>query len=51
MGGDTGLRRGGDLRASQFAGRSSCGGISPDVAWMYLHYVDEAVMPTLRDGA
>jgi hypothetical protein len=24
-----------------------CGGIPPDIAWKYLRYVDEAVMPTL----
>ena len=29
-----------------------CGGIPPDIAWKYLRYVDEAVMPTLiADGA
>jgi alkanesulfonate monooxygenase SsuD/methylene tetrahydromethanopterin reductase-like flavin-dependent oxidoreductase (luciferase family) len=28
-----------------------CGGIPPDIAWKYLRYVDEAVMPTLTDGA
>ena len=28
-----------------------CGGIPPDIAWKYLCYVDEAVMPTLTDGA
>ena len=26
-----------------------CGGIPPDIAWKYLRYVDEAVMPALRD--
>lgn len=25
-----------------------CGGIPPDIAWKYLRYVDEAVMPALR---
>ena len=28
-----------------------CGGISPDVAWKYLRYVDEAVMPALRNNS
>ncbi|WIM88908.1 LLM class flavin-dependent oxidoreductase [Candidatus Mycobacterium wuenschmannii] len=28
-----------------------CGGIPPDIAWKYLRYVDEAVMPALRGGA
>lgn len=25
-----------------------CGGVPPDIAWKYLRYVDEAVMPALR---
>jgi hypothetical protein len=25
-----------------------CGGTPPDIAWKYLRYVDEAVMPALR---
>jgi hypothetical protein len=25
-----------------------CGGIPPDIAWKYLRYVDEAVMPALH---
>jgi alkanesulfonate monooxygenase SsuD/methylene tetrahydromethanopterin reductase-like flavin-dependent oxidoreductase (luciferase family) len=27
-----------------------CGGIPPDIAWKYLRYVDEAVMPALRSA-
>lgn len=27
-----------------------CGGIPPDIAWKYLRYVDEAVMPALRES-
>jgi hypothetical protein len=25
-----------------------CGGVPPDIAWKYLRFVDDAVMPTLR---
>jgi len=28
-----------------------CGGLPPDIAWKYLRYVDEAVMPALRAAA
>jgi hypothetical protein len=27
-----------------------CGIIPPDIAWKYLRYVDEAVMPALRSA-
>jgi alkanesulfonate monooxygenase SsuD/methylene tetrahydromethanopterin reductase-like flavin-dependent oxidoreductase (luciferase family) len=27
-----------------------CGGLQPDIAWKYLRYVDEGVMPALRAG-
>lgn len=27
-----------------------CGGLTPDIAWKYLRYVDEAVMPALAAG-